>query len=659
MLLTKLTLHNFGIYAGRHEINLEPKENKPIILFGALNGSGKTTLLEGIQFALFGKFAKFLGKNKSAYVDFLTSSVNRRNLQNSASVSVEFCIKRRGKMYRYEIVRTWIIKSNGTPNDSVQVFKNGELDIDLSERWIEMSETFFPSQLSDLFFFDGERIESLAQPARCSELIRTGLNSLLGLDIVTDLSKTLITLERRLKVEGVSESDKEKLTRVEIKISTLNEQKTSLESELHHIYNKDAELKLYLETLRNQLKQQGGDLFSQRDSLVQRQNELFNEIEIKRSAMVTLSATVLPLSLVEDLIKQAEKLSMSGLTASQKEVVKEALDSFSTNVISELSKRKILQKNQLELIESIHSSLLKINEEDDNLPEINISREAIFRNRTDCSIQKANGLKMILELGRYQKELDQIEKNLLAVPDGEKLEPLFVEIKTTEEELRKVESSEKVLAEQIQRIQRELDATQKQFENLAEDLKKHQSNEIQLSKMKHRLNSGREVLQLFEQKIRSKHISKLESLIKDSFETLLRKRSFINSISISPDTFQLTINIVGEGYVPASKLSAGERQLLAVSVLWALAQASGRKLPTVIDTPLGRLDSVHRKSFVQNYFPNAGEQVILLSTDEEIVGGYHQSLKKHLSHQYLIEYDEKNQSSSISPGYFQYNKEAA
>jgi DNA sulfur modification protein DndD len=562
-------------------------------------------------------------------------------------------------MYRYEIVRTWIIKSNGTANDSVQVFKNGELDIDLSERWIEMSETFFPSQLSDLFFFDGERIESLAQPARCSELIRTGLNSLLGLDIVTDLSKTLITLERRLKVEGVSESDREKLTRVEIKISTLNEQKTSLESELHHIYNKDAELKLYLETLRNQLKQQGGDLFSQRDLLVQRQNELFNEIEIKRSAMVTLSATVLPLSLVEDLIKQAEKLSMSGLTASQKEVVKEALDSFSTNVISELSKRKILQKNQLELIESIHSSLLKINEEDDNLPEINISREAIFRNRTDCSIQKANGLKMILELGRYQKELDQIEKNLLAVPDGEKLEPLFVEIKTTEEELRKVESSEKVLAEQIQRIQRELDATQKQFENLAEDLKKHQANEIQLSKMKHRLNSGREVLQLFEQKIRSKHINKLESLIKVSFETLLRKRSFINSISISPDTFQLTINIVGEGYVPASKLSAGERQLLAVSVLWALAQASGRKLPTVIDTPLGRLDSVHRKSFVQNYFPNAGEQVILLSTDEEIVGGYHQSLKKHISHQYVIEYDEKDQSSYISPGYFHYSKEVA
>lgn len=94
MILTKLTLHNFGIYAGRHEIDLTPKPERPIILIGALNGSGKTTLLEGIQFSLFGKFAKFLGKNKSAYIEFLTNSVNRRNAQGSASVSVEFITKK-------------------------------------------------------------------------------------------------------------------------------------------------------------------------------------------------------------------------------------------------------------------------------------------------------------------------------------------------------------------------------------------------------------------------------------------------------------------------------------------------------------------------------------------------------------------------------------
>ncbi len=659
MLLTKLTLHNFGIYAGRHSIDLEPKDDKPIILFGALNGSGKTTLLEGIQFALFGKFSKFLGKNKSSYIEFLTNSINRRNLQNSASVSVEFLTKRKGKKQKFEVVRTWSLKNNASASDSVQVFRNGELDLDLSERWVELSETFFPSQLSDLFFFDGERIESLAQPARCSELIRTGLNSLLGLDLVTDLSKTLVTLERRLKVEGVSDADREKLTRLETKITTLNEQKNSLETELQHVLESDAQLKSQLESLRNHLKQQGGDLYTQRDQLVQRQNELLAATDMKRGEMVDLSASVLPLALLDNLMKEAEALSMSGLTASQKEVVKDALDTFSTNVIAELSARKNLTKDQIELIKSVHSTLMIINSETDNLPEINLSREAIFRNRTECSIQKAQGLKLILELGKIHAELDQVEKNLLAVPDAEKLEPLFIEIKNTEEESRTADSTRKSLDDQIQRIQRELDTVQKQFSNAAEEFKKHEANEVLLSKMKTRLQSGREVLGLFEEKIRSKHISTLENLIKEGFESLLRKRSFINSISICPDTFELTINIVGEGYVPASKLSAGERQLLAVAVLWALAQASGRKLPTVIDTPLGRLDSNHRKSFVENYFPNAGEQVILLSTDEEIVGSYHNSLKKRLSHQYLIQYDEHEQSSSITSGYFQNAKEAA
>jgi DNA sulfur modification protein DndD len=659
MILTKLTLHNFGIYAGRHEINLEPEENRPIILFGALNGSGKTTLLEGIQFALFGKFAKFLGKNKLAYVEFLENSINRRNLQNSAAVSVEFSTKRRGKKQKYEVVRTWTLKNRGTPMDAVQVFKNGELDVDLSERWVEISETFFPSQLSDLFFFDGERIESLAQPARCSELIRTGLNSLLGLDLVTDLSKTLITLERRLKIKEVNEQDQEKLSKLETKISTLLDQRTSLQNELHQKFEKDAQLKTHLESLRNTLKQQGGDLYIQRDLLVQRQDELLVSIDSKRAEMVELSASVLPLALIENIMKEAESLAMNGLTASRKEVIKGALESFSTNVLQELSKRKNINSDQLELISSVHAALININSDSDLLPNINLSREAIFRNRTECSIQKANGLKMVLELGRFQAELDQIEKNLLAVPDSEKLEFLFIEIKATEDELRNIEISQKSLDEQIQRVQRELDILQKQFDNAAAELKTLRSNEIQLINMKARLSSGRNVLSLFEQKVRSKHIKTLEKFIKDGFESLLRKRSFIESISICSDTFDLTINIVGEGFVPASKLSAGERQLLAVAVLWSLARASGRKLPTIIDTPLGRLDSAHRKSFVQNYFPNAGKQVILLSTDEEIVGAYYQSLKKHLAQQYLIQYDEDEQSSTITSGYFQRAKESA
>lgn len=659
MQLTKLSLHNFGIYAGRHEVNLEPKDGKPIILFGALNGSGKTTLLEGIQFALFGRFAKFLGKGKSAYLDFLTNSINRRNLQNSASVGIEFVSRRRGKNHRFEVVRTWTVKKNGNATDTVQVFRNGQLDMELSERWEEMSETFFPSQLSDLFFFDGERIESLAQPARCSELIRTGLNTLLGLDLVTDLSKTLITLERRLRVEGIEAADREKMTRLDLKISTLLEQKTSLEHELHQVFERDSQLKIQLESLRNQLKLEGGDLYVRRDEFVHRQNELLQSVETKRQEMVQLAGSSIPMVLVDVLLQEVEAFSLNGVTGSQKEAIKTSLQMFSSNVLRELSDRGVFEKSQIELVSSIHSTLLAINDDRAALPEINISRQALIRARTDCSVQRASGLKMILELGSLQTELDQIERSLLAVPDAEKLEYLFVDIKHIEDELRSLEISKKSVEDQVQRIQREVETLRKQFDNLTDEFKKVQANEIQQSMMKARLNSGRDALKIFQERIRNKHIVQLEKLIRDCFASLLRKRTFVKSISICPETFLLTINITGEGFVPASKLSAGERQLLAVSVLWALAQASGRRLPTVIDTPLGRLDSIHRKSFVQDYFPNAGEQVILLSTDEEIIGNYHQAIKKYVSHQYLIEYDEENQSSIISKGYFSRSLESA
>ena len=659
MILTKLTLHNFGIYAGRHEINLAPKRGKPIILIGALNGSGKTTLLEGIQFALFGKFSKFLDKSKSAYIDFLTNSINRRNLENSASVSLEFFLNKRGDKQKYEVTRTWLFKNNGIPNESIQVTLNDELSSELSERWVEISETIFPSQLSDLFFFDGERIESLAQPARCSELIRTGLNSLLGLDLVNDLNKTLITLERRLKSEVISESEKEEFKKLLSKISDVESDISLLTYESKQVTEKKVRLFQTLEELRIQLQQQGGDLYVQRDQLAHRHNNLIVEIDNKRNELVEISASVLPLCLLDDLMKDAESHSMNGLTSSQKEVVKESLETFSVNIFQELSLRNEFTDAQIELIKSIHITLLAINTKENNYPEINLSRESIFRNRTESSIKKLNSLQLLLELGKFNTELDQIEKHLLAVPNAEKLAPLFHEIKLIEEEIRKNEISEKSLDDQKSKKGRELDSLNTKSQKFLEEEKKYQANELLHLKMKEQLVTGRKALNLFEEKIRTKHLKTLEDLIKDGIKLLLRKKSLIKSIAICPNTFQLTLNVVGKGLVPSSKLSAGERQLLAVSVLWALAKTSRIKLPTVIDTPLGRLDSNHRNTFVEKYFPKAGEQVILLSTDEEIIGQYYESIKGHLSHEYLIEYDDTSQSSNITTGYFKPNRQYA
>jgi DNA sulfur modification protein DndD len=659
MILTKITLHNFGIYAGRHEIDISPKPNKPVVLFGALNGSGKTTLLEGIQFALFGKYAKFLGKTKSAYLDFLINSVNRKNHETSSSVAVAFTTNRGSEKTHYEIVRTWSISASNTNAEEVQVFKNSELDNELSERWAELSENFFPSQLSDLFFFDGERIESLAQPARCSELIRTGLNSLLGLDLVTDLSKTLLTLERRLKTEEASPDNRDKLIRLDEKKLVVTEQLRVIDTELRDANLALASFYSELDNLKTELKLKGGDLYVKRDELTQKQSVLMTDVLSKRGELIEIASTNLPLSLLSKLLAQLEKLSLTSLSIEQKEAVQDALSAFSQNVITEISTRKALDESQLELLTQIHETFLHIDTQKSTRPNIAISRDSLSRIRSEGAALKGSALKCVLELASLEAEQDRVHRQLLAVPDSSKLQPLFLQIRSVEDKIQKLESSIVSLSDQSHRLTKDKDASDVQYDSISTENLKHQAQGLLIEKMKFQLVRGRETLAKFEGAIRTKHLVTLEKLILEGFQQLLRKKSFIQSISIDPNNFLLTIKVIGEGDVPSSKLSAGERQLLAVAVLWALAKASGRKLPTVIDTPLGRLDSKHRTEFVNNYFPNAGAQVILLSTDEEIVGTYYRSIKKHTAHQYLIEYDEAAQSSRISKGYFEDTKEAA
>ncbi|RBL87824.1 DNA sulfur modification protein DndD, partial [Streptomyces cavourensis] len=91
---------------------------------------------------------------------------------------------------------------------------------------------------------------------------------------------------------------------------------------------------------------------------------------------------------------------------------------------------------------------------------------------------------------------------------------------------------------------------------------------------------------------------------------------------------------------------------LAVSLLWGLAKVAGNRLPTVIDTPLGRLDSRHREHLVDRYFPNAGRQVLLLSTDEEIDENLLNRLRPSIAQSYVLAHDDTTFTTRVGKGYW-------
>src|SRR5205085_7035875 len=162
----------------------------------------------------------------------------------------------------------------------------------------------------------------------------------------------------------------------------------------------------------------------------------------------------------------------------------------------------------------------------------------------------------------------------------------------------------------------------------------------------------KQTLQKFRVAVVERHVGRIERLILESFRQLLRKKSLISALHIDPQKFSLELLGADGQAISPDRLSAGERQLLAVSMLWGLARASGRPLPTVIDTPLGRLDATHRINLVERYFPYASHQVLLLSTDEEIDEEHYKTLKPSIGHTYKLEYDDAKGVTSVKPGYF-------
>src|SRR5262249_43439074 len=145
-------------------------------------------------------------------------------------------------------------------------------------------------------------------------------------------------------------------------------------------------------------------------------------------------------------------------------------------------------------------------------------------------------------------------------------------------------------------------------------------------------------------------VQELEKVALECLKDLSRKTDLVHSLRIDPRTFQVMLFDAHELAVPKVSLSAGEKQIYAVSLLWGLAKVSGRPLPMIIDTPLGRLDSRHRLNLLEKYLPLASHQVIILSTDTEVDQANFDVLKSSTSH--CIHLVTQDGWTDVTDGYF-------
>jgi DNA sulfur modification protein DndD len=253
---------------------------------------------------------------------------------------------------------------------------------------------------------------------------------------------------------------------------------------------------------------------------------------------------------------------------------------------------------------------------------------------------------------RLVAELDAAERKLASVPEKDAIAALAERRDAAKQDHARAEGALRVVEAELDQITREYDHKLEAYaRRLKKDVDEHGATDAVARILTHS-ESARKALAVFRPGVLDAHVHRIEALVLEGFQYLLRKEALVSELRIDPATFTMTLYGADRRELSPERLSAGERQLLAVSIIWALARASGRPLPVVIDTPLGRLDSIHREHLVERYFPHASHQVILLSTDEEIDEGHLARLRPHIGRSYLLRHDDASGATAVEPGYF-------
>ncbi len=164
------------------------------------------------------------------------------------------------------------------------------------------------------------------------------------------------------------------------------------------------------------------------------------------------------------------------------------------------------------------------------------------------------------------------------------------------------------------------------------------------------LNKLRSATQEFIDQVTLLKAKQLKLQVESIMEQMFRKSEF-GEVKFHPEKFTLTIYNKEGHEVDLMSRSEGEKQLIALAMIWALTKVSGSQIPFVIDTPLARLDSIHRSNLVQHYFTKLSDQVIILSTDTEITSDFYSELAPFIEKSYILNFDEEEQYTKIEEGY--------
>ena len=662
MILHQLTLRDFGLFSGEQTFFLSPrtryKKQRPVILIGGKNGTGKTTILEAVRLCLYGPRSLGDRVSRKEYHEYLASTVHHGQgtlLQlKQASVALDFEHSHNGEKNSYQVERRWEVReSTKEPiRESLIIQKNSEPLSDFeAEHWQDFLNELIPIGLSQLFFFDGEKIQGLAEDASSPLFLADAIKSLLGVDLVDQLGSDLkIYLNRRRKDSGTEEltqtidATENQQQEIDSRLSLAKEAKSTLEEQI-------AELESQIALEEERLAKEGGGYARKRENLKAQQARLTQQIADLENQIREACAGLFPFALIpslceqlkSQLTKEDEHEKQSSAYKALEQVLKASGDDDLWEQVANRFEEQFGKRDAVGEIERRHA--LSLSE----------SRQLLQWLEQCLTTVPEQFRRICQQYEECNRRLHRIETALGRIPSDEVLKPLMQRLTNLHQQVGGLQTQLKHETDNIQSLAHRWQELQRELDRLHES-----QSDIQADQQRAVLVEGvRSVLNAYSAKLTRAKVEVLMDAVAECFAVLCRKKSMVQRIHVDPRTFATALFDRQDRLIPKEELSAGEKQIYAISLLWGLAKASGRPLPMIIDTPLGRLDSEHRGRMIEHYFPNASHQVVVLSTDTELDKQNFERLSPHVSHAYHLVYNELAGCTEVEERYFWRTKEAA
>lgn len=650
-------INNFRVFRGVHEIDLEPRVTRkhqtaasPIVLFGGLNGAGKTSILSAVRVALYGRAAFGRGMNSAQYQEQLDALIHNGVgiSADKASIQLIFTHSQNGVESEYRVTRGW---KRGQKDKLVLEQNNTELSSMSYEQCQSFLNELIPPGISDLFFFDGEKIADLAED-ESGEVLQTAVRRLLGIDVAERLRSDLAIYLKRHDAAAMPDN-------IKAQIEKLESDRTAAEHAAVELTNKASLCRAKIELIAKDIEKtelalssRGGAWAQSREQEKAKQFELDAERKELEKTLRSEMEGDLPFALAPN----AMQALLTQLEAEKKAKQADSFNSELKGFLTELEQKLSFSlSNSFVALETIKECL---NERESQQVKTDIQLDladreydqikAQINNQAPSSYKRFDEARKRLTI--VEEQLDSISINIARAPEQEQLETQLEALKELNSRRTAAIVEHRDTTEAAKRKYREAIDYARKVQKLHDKHKVASTAEASLTNAQ----NTHALLAEFSEQLTAVRVKQLEAEFIKSYQKLARKEDLKLSARINTTTFDVELIDENQHTISRKGLSAGEKQIYAISILEALGKTSGKKLPIIIDTPLGRLDSKHRDKLIEHYFPEASHQVIILSTDTEIDEAYfgEDYLKDDISHAFEIQFDGATKSSKLREGYF-------